>query len=142
MNNIHPIYHIKELMVKRELAKDPDLANENWERYLPHFKKRTLSKRRTPARINDKSKRVYTPFPPPREKSKIDLQIESGEYFLGKQAKERQVTEAREEKMREKMEEKRKSREADFIPPEETAVNGDAEKREKRKKKRKHEESP
>lgn len=139
MNNIHPIYHIKELMVKRELAKDPELANENWERYLPHFKKRTLSKRRVPARINDKSKKVYTPFPPPREKSKVDLQIESGEYFLGRQAKERQVKEAREEKMREKMEEKRKSREADFIPPDETAMDDRAEK--KKKKKRKHEQS-
>ena len=87
MANIHPIYHIKELMIKRELAKDPELANENWERFLPHFKKRNMSKRRKPFKVTDKSKKVYTPFPPPQEKSKVDLQIESGEYFLNQQAK-------------------------------------------------------
>ena len=147
MQNIHPIYHIKELMIKRELAKDPQLANENWERFLPHFKKRTLSKRKKPLKVTDKSKRVYTPFPPPREKSKVDLQLESGEYFLGKQAKERAVKEAREEKQREKHAEKKREREKEFVPPKE---DGKKEKRkrkegvegeivEKRKKKKKRE---
>ncbi|KAL8769743.1 MAG: hypothetical protein Q9209_004359 [Squamulea sp. 1 TL-2023] len=119
MANIHPIYHIKELMIKRELMKDPELVNENWERFLPHFKKRTLSKRRKPLKITDKSKKTYTPFPPPQEKSKVDLQIESGEYFLGKQAKERAVKERREEKQRAKQAEKKLKREKDFVPPQE-----------------------
>ena len=119
MANIHPIYHIKELMIKRELRNDPTLAKENWDRFLPHFKKRTLNKRRKPAKITDKSKKVYTPFPPPQEKSKIDLQIESGEYFLGKQAKERQAKEEREQRQRERAAEKRKQKEAEFAPPKE-----------------------
>jgi ribosomal RNA assembly protein len=133
MNNIHPIYHIKELMIKRELAKDPELKDQSWERFLPQFKKRTLSKRKKPLKITDKSKKVYTPFPPPQEKSKVDLQIETGEYFIGRQAKERMVKESRQEKMKDKMEQKKKQREKDFIPPTEDK----AEKKKKKESKRK-----
>ena len=132
MANVHPIYHIKELMIKRELMKDPELANENWERFLPHFKKRTLSKRKKPLKVIDKSKKPYTPFPPPQEKSKIDLQIESGEYFLGKQAKERAVKEKREGKQRGKQAEKNAARQKEFLPPQE---KGTAKKEKKRKQK-------
>ncbi|KAF2800890.1 hypothetical protein K505DRAFT_344877 [Melanomma pulvis-pyrius CBS 109.77] len=110
MANIHPIYAIKELMIRKELEKNPELAKESWDRFLPNFKKRTLSKRRVPHKVNDKTKKVYTPFPPPQEKSKVDLQIESGEYFLGKQARERKEREERDAKMKDKMEKKRKER--------------------------------
>ena len=108
-------------------------ANENWERFLPQFKKRTLSKRKKPYKITDKSKKPYTPFPPPQEKSKVDLQIESGEYFLGKQAKERAAREKREERQREKQAEKKLARQKEFLPPtEKSSVL-------KKEKKRKHE---
>ena len=116
--------------------KDPELKNENWERFLPHFKKRTLSKRKKPLKITDKSKKPYTPFPPPQEKSKVDLQIESGEYFLGRQAKERAAKERREEKQREKQAEKRTARQKEFVPPQE---NGTASSTKEKKRKRKAE---
>ena len=136
MANIHPIYHIKELMIKRELAKDPSLVNESWDRFLPQFKKRTLSKRKKPMKITDKSKKVYTPFPPPQEKSKVDLQIESGEFFLGKQAKQRAQKEEVMEKQREKRAEKMRDREKEFVPP----VEDSTEKTKKKKRKRDSEE--
>lgn len=47
MKNVHPIYHIKELMIKRELAKDPKLADQDWSRFLPKFGKRKAAKRTT-----------------------------------------------------------------------------------------------
>lgn len=140
MANIHPIYHIKELMIKRELAKDPTLANESWDRFLPNFKKRTLSKRRTPFKVTDKSKKVYTPFPPAPEKSKVDLQIESGEYFLSKEAKDRAQKEEVQERQRQKRDEKMRERQKDFIAPEEDGpvdVEGGKKKKDKKEKKEK-----
>lgn len=137
MANIHPIYHIKELMIKRELAKDPTLAHESWDRFLPNFKKRTLSKRRVPHKVTDKSKKVFTPFPPPPEKSKVDLQIESGEYFLSKEAKDRARKEDVMERQRQKREENMKDRQKDFVPPEEQEeLDRKKEKKEKKKRKR------
>lgn len=119
MANIHPIYHIKELMIKRELAKDPELKNESWDRFLPNFKRKTLSKRRTPYAVTDKTKKNYTPFPPAPEKSKVDKQIESGEYFLGKEAKQHAARTERLENQKVRKVEKAKEREAEFVPPEE-----------------------
>ncbi len=86
MKNIHPIYHIKELMIKKELAKDEKLKNESWDRFLPHFKKRNVKQK---APVSKKEKKEYTPFPPAQLPRKVDLQIESGEYFLSKPEKDR-----------------------------------------------------
>ena len=135
MANIHPIYAIKELMIKRELAKDPELAAENWDRFLPHFKKRNVKKRRAAPDAPDapdKSKKPYTPFPPPQEMSKVDKQIESGEYFLSRQARERNAREDREARMKEKKEAKQQQRAHDFVPPaEKTEARGKKRKRQK-----------
>jgi ribosomal RNA assembly protein len=102
-------------MIKRELAKDPKLANQSWDRFLPKLPKRSLSKRRKPRVIHDKKNKPL--FPPPQQPRKIDLQMESGEYFLKgweKKAKEKEGKEtARLEKKREREDERNK----DFIPP-------------------------
>jgi ribosomal RNA assembly protein len=62
MKNVHPVYNIKALMIKRELMKDEKLRNESWDRFLPKIK-RNQSKRRKPKKI--RHKKEYTPFPPP-----------------------------------------------------------------------------
>ena len=85
MKNVHPIYNIKILMIKRELAKDPALANEDWSRFLPKFASKNVPTKK-PLKIREK--KPYTPFPPPQPPSKIDLQIASGEYFAPEVAKQ------------------------------------------------------
>lgn len=90
MNNIHPIYHIKRLMIMKELAKDEKLKNEDWERFLPKFAKKNV-KRKKPAK--KKESKSYTPFPPAQQPRKVDLQLDTGEYFASEeQRKSQQLT--------------------------------------------------
>ncbi len=70
-------------MIKQELAKDPNLKNESWDRFLPKFKSKNISKRKKPKKIRQKAE--YNPFPPAPVESKLDKQIETGEYFAQKQ---------------------------------------------------------
>jgi len=94
MNNIHPVYNIKRLMIQKELAKDPALKEEDWSRFLPSFKKKNVQTKRpknnNPMDSNstnkEKSKKkAYTPFPPAQTPRKVDLQLDTGEYFIGEQ---------------------------------------------------------
>lgn len=116
MNNVHPIYHVKEMMIKRELAKKPELAHEDWSRFLPQFKKRNVA-RRKPLRVREK--RTYTPFPPPQQPRKVDLEIESGEYFLSKEQKDAVAKEKRDQQRQKRKAEVAELRAKDFVPPQE-----------------------
>lgn len=116
IKNVHPIYHIKALMIKRELAKDPELKDQNWDRFLPKFKKKNVKAKKV---SKDKEKKDYTPFPPPQQPSKVDLQLESGEYFLSAEMKAAKKWEAKKEKQSEKAVENKRKREAAFIAPKE-----------------------
>lgn len=111
MNNIHPVYHLKRLMIQRELAKDPNLANEDWSRFLPKFAKKN-AQRKKPKVV--KKKKAYTPFPPPQQPSKIDKQLETGEYFA------RDTNKIRDKKNKAKetsMQKRRQREEAETTPP-------------------------
>ena len=137
MKNIHPIYHIKELMIKKELMKKEELKNENWNRFLPNYVKHNVKKKKGK---NIKEKKEYNPFPPEQQKRKIDLLLESGDYFLDKEGKKesnknikkkilnKEKEDENEERKKEnikKKEEKIKEKKGNFIPPKENLnLNG------------------
>ncbi|KAF3535570.1 hypothetical protein F2Q69_00018572 [Brassica cretica] len=65
-NEIHPVYQIKNLMMRKELAKDPALATESWARFLPTFRKKNVQQ----IKPKSKEKKAYTQFPPEQTPSK------------------------------------------------------------------------
>ncbi|KAJ6510268.1 ribosomal RNA assembly protein mis3 [Mycena vitilis] len=155
MRNIHPIYRIKELMIRRELAKDPKLATESWDRFLPTFRKRHLKTSEKTAKKNEKietkneartaaglpaagpskpAKKVYTPFPPSQLPRKIDLQLESGEYFLKPHEKEAREAERRKQKQSETTAKRQAERAEAFVAPAEEAAPTVEEKRHRKRK--------
>ena len=115
MRNIHPVYNIKELMIKRELAKNPELANENWDRFLPHFKKQNVKRKQKKV----VAKKKYSPFPPEQTLRKEDYQMMTGEYFLSEKAKENIEREKKRELKEAKKQQKIDMKHKDFEAPQE-----------------------
>ncbi|SCL97350.1 KRR1 small subunit processome component, putative [Plasmodium chabaudi chabaudi] len=93
MKNIHPVYHIKELIAKRELEKNDELKNENWEKYLPNFKKRNVQRKKIKQKLEKKNGKKKSIFPPDQLPRKIDIQMETGEYFMNNNKKKKQPKE-------------------------------------------------
>ncbi|KAJ1773544.1 ribosomal RNA assembly protein krr1 [Coemansia sp. RSA 1813] len=119
MKNIHPIYHIKELMIRKELAKDPKLANESWDRFLPRFKKRNVKQKKpkTDKAKNKKSGEANPEFTP----RKVDLQLMSGEYFLKPDEKRAKELERKKKASAENRAKKIAERGKDFVAPKESS---------------------
>jgi len=114
--NIHPIYHIKELMIRRELEKDPELKDQNWDRFLPHFKKRNVQRKKQKI-TKKKTKEVFPPQQTPR---KEDVLMETGEYFLDEQERQTKKRIERQVQQKAKSAEKRRERAKEFEPPTQT----------------------
>ncbi|XP_002735003.1 KRR1 small subunit processome component homolog, partial [Saccoglossus kowalevskii] len=120
MKNVHPIYNIKTLMIKRELSKDEQLKNESWDRFLPNFHPKSQSKRKQPKK--KRTKKQYTPFPPPQPESKLDKEIASGEYFMKEHQRKAKLREERKQRHVEADVKRQERRNKPFIPPKEPVV--------------------
>lgn len=120
-NNIHPVYHVKELMIKKELAKDPAMKNEIWDKYLPKYKKKNIQTKK-PKKVGVvKKKKVDSPFPPEQPMRKEDRLMESGEYFLTNQEREVKKLSSKKEAQKEKSSSKRKEMDKMFVAPKKSA---------------------
>ncbi len=124
MENVHPIYNVKALMIKRELMKDPNLKDQDWSRFLPKFKNKNISKRKQPK--VKKPKKEYTPFPPPMPLSKIDKELETGEFFLKDSEKKARRNKERQEKQKLSAKVQVERRNQAFIAPEENVTDSTA----------------
>ncbi|CBZ28981.1 conserved hypothetical protein [Leishmania mexicana MHOM/GT/2001/U1103] len=93
MNNIHPIYGLKQLLIKRELAKREDMKHEDWSRFIPVYKKTQPNKEKQKAVRKMKKERMKeskrkqagkekTIFPPAPPRRLEDIAMESGQAFL------------------------------------------------------------
>lgn len=146
-------------MIKRELAKDPQLVNESWDRFLPKFRRHHLKTSEKTARKNEKiqeknearktagldpvgpgknaqpAKKMYTPFPPAQLPRKVDIQLETGEYFLQTHEKEEREARKRKDKQEQVTEERRAKRAEAFVAPVEEAAPTVEEKRKRRREK-------
>lgn len=79
-----PLLLLFEAEEYRSLHSNPALH-----RFLPKFKKKNIQRKKPLQAVKEakeggaaKKKKVYTPFPPPQQPSKIDLQLESGASCL------------------------------------------------------------
>ena len=90
--------------------------SESWDRFLPKFKKKNVQTKKA-RKVSQKKE--YTPFPPQQQPSKIDLAIESGEYFLSKTSKESKKESEKLARQQDRHDERKRAREAAFVPPQE-----------------------
>ena len=103
------------------------MKNENWDRFLPKFKKENKPEKKKAPIVPKKCVAVlglscrYTPFPPENHitPSKIDKQIESGEYFLSEKQKKERASAQKRAEAAVRSAKKREEREKMFVPPKE-----------------------
>jgi len=121
MKNIHPVYLLKALMIKRQLSQDPNLKNEDWSRFIPNFASKNVQRKKPKIK---KQKKPYTPFPPAQTERKVDQQIAEGKYYIDEENKtaerKRKYTKDADKKIDVAEKQKEKRAKAYIAPEEET----------------------
>ena len=123
MKNVHPVYHLKRLMIQKELAQDPALRDEDWSRFLPQFRSKNVPRRKPHQKSaadnknKKKKKQPYTPFPPAPQPSKVDLQLDTGEYFATEHERRSQTLAEKRARSQQRSREKRRQHEKEWEPP-------------------------
>lgn len=64
--------------MKRGFGKIPELDNGSWDGFLHKYKKKNVKQKKA----ESKKKKSRKPLSPPQAPTKIDMELESGEYFL------------------------------------------------------------
>ncbi|CDJ37791.1 ribosomal RNA assembly protein, putative [Eimeria tenella] len=95
------------------------LKQENWDRFLPQFKKRNVQRKKQKEKKEKKEKSL---FPPPQTPRKEDLLMESGEYFIDAAERKRRKMEELPGKQQQKTAEKRKKRAEEYVPTAENTI--------------------
>ena len=86
MRNIHPIYGIKQLLIKRELSKDSSMKGEDWSRFIPQFRKVHQKKRNMPTEREgedkkpDKNDEAAATGEPPKKKPRKEKKEKSATF--------------------------------------------------------------
>ena len=119
--NIHPVYHVKELMIKKELAKDPAMKEENWEKFLPKYKKKNIQTKKPKNSGVVTKKKKDSPFPPEQQPRKEDKLMETGEYFLTNQERSMKQLATKKEAQKETSSRKRVEMDKNFVAPKKSA---------------------
>lgn len=74
IKNVHPVYNLKILMEKKKLEKNPEMKNEDWERFLPKIPKTNVKGKKI---IKNKKKNEEINHSLRKE----DIMMEKGEFI-------------------------------------------------------------
>ncbi|MES1904256.1 MAG: ribosomal RNA assembly protein krr1 [Paramarteilia canceri] len=132
MKNVHPVFSIKELMDKKKLQKNPQDAITTINDAVSNSRKKANKESRDRKREIKKAMKAKAlkvkekleqrendddDLPELPKKSKIDLQIESGEYFMNEKDKKTNYLKKKKDRQRKKISEKKEEIiEEDSIP--------------------------